>query len=99
MSDTNDKRLSVRPYRLTIERVQRQFDLIRFSLQTLKSKEQKQFFKEISAEKIAKIEQFRAFAKQHKLFPDAEVDQIADMQVKAVESELRRQNRAGNLRL
>jgi hypothetical protein len=98
MSDTNDKRLSFRPYRQTIERVQTQFDLIRFSLQSLTPKDQKEFFQKVSEEKIAKIEKFRLSAKKHKIFPDEEVDQMANEQVERIKSELRREKRAGNLR-
>ena len=99
MSNTIDKRLSFRPYRQTIERVQTQFDLIRFSLQSLTAKDQKQFFKKVSDEKIGNIEKFRVLAKQHKILPDDQVDQDADMMIGHIKTEMRREKRAGNLRL
>ena len=71
--------------------------MLRFSLKTLKAKDQKQFFMEIAAKKLAQIEKFRAAAKEQKIFPDEEADQIADDQIKRVQSALRREKRAGNL--
>src|ERR1039457_417206 len=99
MSDTTDKRLSFKPYRQALERVQIQFDLIRFSLQSLKEKDQKQFFKNILEEKIAGVEKFRALAKEHKFFSEKEADEIANEQIERIKSESRRERRAGNLRL
>jgi len=98
MSKTTDDRLSFRPYRLAVERVWIRFDLIRFSLQVLKERDQKNFFTNVSDEKIAKIEKFRVRAKQHKFFPDEEVDRIADEQIESIKSVLRRERRSGNLR-
>jgi hypothetical protein len=97
MSNTTDKRLSFRPYRQTIERVQTQFDLIRFSLQSLSKKDQKKFFNQVSDEKIARVEKFRAVAKQYKINTDEETDQIANEQIERIKSDLRREKRAGNL--
>jgi hypothetical protein len=89
--------LSFKPYREVLERVQIQFDLLRFSLKALKPKDQKQFFAGVAATKLAQIERFRAWMKQHKILPDEEADQNADDQIKRIQSELRRERRAGNL--
>lgn len=97
MSNTNDNRISFRPYRLAVERVQTQFDLIRFALRSLEEKDQKQFFKDVSDKKIASMEQFRLRAKEHKFMPDVEVDQMANEGIERIKSELRREKRAGNL--
>jgi len=94
---TSTDLLSFKPYREVLERVQIQFDLLRFSLKTLKAKDQKQFFTEIAARKLAQIEKFRTVAKQQKIFPDEQADEIAGHQIKRVQSELRRERRAGNL--
>src|SRR5580658_1849135 len=98
MRDRTDSRLSLKPYRQAVERVQIQFDLIRFSLQVLKKADQKQFFTKVSEEKITKVENFRVRAKQHTSFPDEEVDQIANEQIERINAELRREKRTGNLR-
>ena len=78
MSRATDKRLSFKPYRQTVERVQIHFDLIRFSLEALKEKDQKRFFEKVSDEKIARIEKFRVGAKQMQNFREEDIDQIAD---------------------
>jgi hypothetical protein len=97
MSNTIDKRLSFKPYRQVLERVQIQFDLIRFSMKALKEKDQKEFFKQVAEKKLSSNEKYRTFLKQHKLFSDEEADQMADERVKKIKSELRQENRAGNL--
>jgi hypothetical protein len=94
---TSTDLLSFKPYREVLERVQVQFDLLRFALKNLKPKDQKQFFSETAAKKLAHIEKVRAVMKQQKIFPDEEADQIADDQIKRIQSELRRERRAGNL--
>jgi hypothetical protein len=93
----DDNRLSSKPYRKVLERVQIQFDLLRFALQTLKPKDQKKFFTKVAEKKLAQNEKFRAWMKQHKVLPDEEADQNADDQIKRIQSELRRERRAGNL--
>jgi len=98
MSDTIDKRLSFKPYRQAIERVQIQFDLIRFSLKSLTKKDQKQFFKNVLDEKIAQTEITRALCKQHKILTD-DMDQNLDMVNKINKADFRKEKRAGNLRL
>jgi hypothetical protein len=60
-------------------------------------RDQKQFFKEVAEKKLARIENFRKVAKQQKIFSDEEADQFAGEQIQSVQSELRRQNRPGNL--
>jgi hypothetical protein len=90
-------KLSFKPYREVLERVQIQFDLIRFSLKVIKPKDQKLFFKKVAEGKIAKIEKTRILFKQHKIDSDEEIDQTANERIESVKSELRRENRAGNL--
>jgi hypothetical protein len=97
MSNTNDKRLSFRPYRLVLESVQTQFDLIRFSLKIIKLKDRKQFFKQKAEKKLADNEKSRIFIKQHKILSDKDADQNADAVIESIKSQLRRENRAGNL--
>jgi hypothetical protein len=94
---TSTDLLSFKPYREVLERVQIQFELLRFALATLKPKDQKQFFMEVAAKKLAHNEKVRAVLKQQKILPDEEADQMADDQIKRIESELRREKRAGNL--
>jgi len=93
----SDHRMSFKPYRQVLERVQTQFDLLRFSLTSLKPKERKRFFNGIAEQKFASIEEFRVMAKRHKLFLDEEVDEMANDQIAKVKSDARRANRAGNL--
>ena len=95
MNDS-DQRLSFKPYRQMLESVQTQFDLLRFSLNSLKPIDRKRFFKGIAGTKLAQIEKFRLIAKKEKLMPDEEVDQLAQDQIKVLESDTRRANRAGN---
>ncbi|HEY5041078.1 MAG TPA: hypothetical protein VIK53_03675 [Verrucomicrobiae bacterium] len=97
MSYTADKRLSFKPYRVVLESVQTQFDLIRFSLKVIKLKDRKQFFKQKAEKKLADNEKFRNFLKQHRLNSDEDTDKIADERIESIKSELRRENRAGNL--
>ncbi len=97
MSNTNDKRLSFRPYRLGLESVQTQFDLIRFSLKIIKLKDRKQFFKQKAVKKLADNKKSRIFIKQHKILSDEDADQNADAVIESIKSQLRRENRAGNL--
>ena len=97
MSDATDKRLSFRPYRLVLESVQTQFDLIRFSLDLIKPKDRKQFFKQKADKKLAGIEEFRVVAKQQKILSDEDVDQRAADQIEYIRSQLRREHRAGNI--
>ena len=92
-----DDRLSVKPYWQVLERVQTQFDLMRFSLKVLKEKDQKQFCRETAEKKIAQIDKFRTAVKQQKLASDEEADRIAGLQIKIVQLDLRRENRAGNI--
>lgn len=106
MSNSNDNRLSFRPYRLAVERVQTQFNLIRFALRLLGEEDQKQFFEDVSDKKIAGMEQFRIRAKEmNQLQPkeektvlsDEEIDQIANDGIERIKSEMRRERRVGNL--
>lgn len=71
--------------------------MIRFSLKVLKRKQQKQFFKSIAKKEIDRFQRFRTFAKKNKFFPDEQVDEMMDDQIKRVKSELIRENIAGNL--
>jgi len=93
----SDYRLSFKPYRLTLESVQTQFDLLRFSMKSLKPSERKRFFKGIAAAKLAEIEKFRRIVKEHKVFSDEEADQMAQDRIATVETDARRASRAGNL--
>ena len=93
---TSDNRLSFRPYRLAVERVQTQFDMIRFALKSMDEKAQKNFFQGVSEKQIASIEQFRLLAREQKLMPDEQLDQMADDQIRRIKSEARREKRAGN---
>ncbi len=94
---SSDERLSFKPYRQLLESVQTQFDLLRFSLNSLKPKDRKLFFKGIAETKLAHIEKFRATAKLNKVLSDEEADQTADDRIERVKSNIRRANRAGNL--
>lgn len=95
--ESSDERLSFRPYRQVLESVQTQFDLLRFSLDSLEPNDQKRFFKGTAETKIAQVENFRMQAKQQKVLPDEDVDQLANEQIDRVKSDTRRANRAGNL--
>ena len=79
-----DERLSFRPYRQVLESVQTQFDLLRFSLGSLKPNDRKRFFKGIAETKLAQIEKFRLKAKELKFMPDEEVDQTAQHQIERI---------------
>ena len=95
---SSDQRLSFKPYRQMLESVQTQFDLLRFSLGSLKPNDRKRFFKGTAEAKLGQIEKFRLKAKELKVMPDEEVDQIAQDQIERVQSDTRRAGRAGNLR-
>jgi len=59
MSDATDKRLSFKPYRLVLESVQAQFDLIRFCIKIIKPKDRKRFFKAKAEKQLAANENAR----------------------------------------
>jgi hypothetical protein len=80
-----------------LESVQTQFDLIRFSLKIIKPKDRKQFFKQKAEKKLADNEKSRILIKKHKILSDEEADQNADAIIESIKSQLRRENRAGNL--
>lgn len=93
----SDYRLSFKPYRLTLESVQTQFDLLRFSMKSLKPSERKRFFKGITEARLAEIENTRRKLKEHKILPDEDVEELAKDQIAFLLKESRRASRAGNL--